>query len=124
MNIPAEVKLIRQGKDQIKITGLAALPREEALKVVQYVKDNKSELLRTLEADPAREFIELARRGVARLHTDGAGSLWWSTQAQDVASVEHVQKLWFQAFKELFQMLYRGELDELVILERKYRTKV
>ncbi len=119
--IPAEVKLIKQGRDQLKVIGLAALPREEALKVVQYIKDNKAELLRTLEAEPVKEFMELARRGVARLHTDGSGGLWWSTAAQDVASVEHVQRLWLQAFEELFQMLYRGELDEVVRLERKYR---
>lgn len=118
MDLPAGVRLIRQGKDQLKVAGLAALPRDEAARVVRIVKQHKSKLLKDIESAevPAKEFIELARRGEVGLHTDGEGGLWWSADLQDT---RRIQKLWLRAYRGLFQMLYQGELKEILQVSNK-----
>lgn len=115
MDLPGCIKIVKHG-DSLKVVGLASLSRKEADQVVSFVRQHKSKILQDIERAvlPAQEFIELARRGTARLHTDGDGGLWWSTRAQDIKSVDYIQELWFAAFNELFQMLYRGELDEIL----------
>lgn len=123
MSIPSSIRIVKQGSDRLKVIGLAALPKEDQAQVVEYIREHKQEILQAIEKAlvPAKEFIEYARMGMARIHTDGKGGLWWSTKYQDGDSIEFLAGLWMEAYEELFQALYRGELDGLAIQTDKRR---
>jgi len=112
MTIPSNVKIIKQGA-KLRIVGLASLPKAEQAQVVDHIRQNKEGILLEIEraSEPAKQLIGLAKRGLVRLHTDEQGGLWWSpVRTEDIGLLD---RLWMQGYPELFQALYRGELDEL-----------
>jgi hypothetical protein len=116
MSIPSSVKIIRQGA-KLRIKGLASLPKAEQAQVVDHIRQNKEAILLEIEraSEPAKQLVGLVKRGLVRLHTDGAGGLWWSPVRTE--DVELLDRLWMQGYPELFQALYRGELDGLARMQ-------
>ncbi|WP_031386519.1 hypothetical protein [Desulfonatronum thiodismutans] len=115
MSIPSNIQIIKQG-DKLRIKGLAYLPKAEQAQVVDHIRQNKEAILLEIERAlvSAKEFIELVRMGAAKLHTDSMGGLWWSAKDQDADSITFLANLWMEAYPEMFQALYRGELDQLL----------
>ena len=117
MSIPSSVKIIKQGA-KLRIMGLASLPKADQVKVVDHIRQNKEAILLEIEQalEPAKQLIGLAKRGLVRLHTDEQGGLWWSPVRTE--DIELLDRLWMQGYPELFQALYRGELDEITSKKR------
>jgi hypothetical protein len=65
---------------------------------------------------PAREFLDLAGRGIVTLQTDGRGGLWWAAPRyeDDPASLANIADLWTEAWSDLFRLLGAGGLDRLL----------
>jgi len=73
-NIPDGINLERTG-DSIKIQGLSSLDKDLALQVVEYVKQNKEDLLQDMDGDdlPRIEPMDRCLHGGRCKHLNGPG---------------------------------------------------
>ena len=65
---------------------------------------------------PAREVMDLARRNILMLHTDGRGGLWWTAPEyrDDPGLLSCICELWSEAVTDMFKLMEAGELRLLL----------
>lgn len=118
----AGLKLRLNHNGGLSVSGLESLGNQaEDLRLI--IKQNRDALIQELHAQrpghstvAAREFTELCRIGMLRLHKNEQGGFWWAAPGyeNDADSLVFVADLWSECFEILFHWRDQGKLKEFL----------